>query len=795
MSLPPFSPAQAERRSVVTDITGVVQGVGFRPAVHGLAVAAGLGGWVQNRSSSVRLALIGPAERIRSFLSALPSRLPPHARIDTMAEIENRPLPADEPIPPFTIRTSEKDPAAQVSIPADLAICPDCTRELFDPSNRRFGHPFITCTRCGPRYTVIHGMPYDRIRTTLSVFPLCPDCAREYADPGDRRFHAESIACPACGPRLFLEDARGRSVSGNPLRAVRAALASGAIVAVRGLGGYLLAADATNRQTLAELRRRKNRPHKPFAVQARALDCIEQQCVCEPAVRSLLQSPEAPIVILETRDAGATPLPMDLLSPDTQTLGVMLPVTPLQALLAAPLPGDPTPPLDWLVMTSGNRGGEPICISQAEARARLAGIADLFLFHDREINLRCDDSLCVVRRGAPQVWRRARGYAPNPILLRQDAPDRPQDPFRLRRTVLAMGAEMKNAIALGWEDRIVASPHIGDLESPEAVDSLRQVSESLPRFLDRPPEIVAIDAHPDMHASRVGREIAGRLGIPVREVQHHHAHAAACLAEHGRREGLALVFDGAGLGPDGHIWGAELLALKDGTCRRLASFSGVPLPGGDAAVRHPVRQLAGRCVAAGIDLPPAWRNPLGIREEEWQVWMRQSVSAMLAPTTHAAGRLFDSFAAALGFANATATYEGQTAIRLEAAARRYRGTLPLPAVRWRSVPKGEMLWVDWADAFRDLFSRPVPDSETSVAWAYAVHVAIADAACEMVKGGVAHTRRSEVALSGGVFMNGILTDLLAARLEALGIGALLHRNTPPNDGCIAIGQAVVAGGE
>ena len=777
------------------DIAGVVQGVGFRPVLYRLAAVAGLGGWVQNRSSSVRLALIGPPERIRSFLSDLSSHLPPNARIDSMTEIENRRLPADEPIPPFTIRTSEPDSAVQVSIPADLSICPDCKRELFDPANRRFGHPFITCTRCGPRYTVIHGMPYDRIRTTLSVFPLCPDCAREYADPGDRRFHAESIACPACGPRLFLEDSQGHSVPGDPLRAARAALASGAIVAVRGLGGFLLAADATNRRMLEELRRRKNRPHKPFAVQARTLACIERQCVCEPPARALLQSPEAPIVILETRNAGTTSLPMDLLSPDTQTLGVMLPVTPLQALLATPLPNDPTPPLDWLVMTSGNRGGEPICVSNVEARERLAGIADLFLFHDREINLRCDDSLCVIRRGIPQVWRRARGYAPNPILLRADGPDRSEAPFRLRRTVLAMGAEMKNAIALAWEDRIVASPHIGDLESPEAVDSLRQVAETLPRFVNRQPEIVAVDAHPDMHASRVGREIAGRLEIPVREVQHHHAHAAACLAEHGRRGGLALVFDGTGLGPDGHIWGAELLSLHDGTFRRLASFSGVPLPGGDVAVRHPLRQLAGRCVAAGIDMPPTWRSRLGIGEEEWQVWMRQSANAVHAPTTHAVGRLFDAFAAALGFANATATYEGQTAIRLEASAQRFRGDRPLPAVRWRPVPKDEMLWVDWTDAFRDLFSRPVPDLETSVAWAYAVHTAIADAACEMIRWGLERSGQREVALSGGVFMNRMLEDLLTPQLEAAGMNVLLHRNTPPNDGCIAFGQAVVAGRE
>ncbi len=779
--------AEVALRRITCDVTGVVQGVGFRPTIYRLARAAGLGGSVQNRSGSVRLVLEGPIDQIRSFLAALPANLPPHARIDAITEIENAAWERAAAAVPFGIAASASEAAMQVLIPADLAACPDCQREVLDPADRRHGYAFTTCTRCGPRYTVINSMPYDRSRTTLAAFPLCPACRREYEDPADRRFHAESIACPACGPCLRLEDARGNPVAGDPLRAARAALASGAIVAVRGLGGFLLVADAANRRTLEELRRRKHRPHKPLAVMARALTAVDQACRLDSASARLLTAAVAPIVILDLHGGG--PLPLELLSPDTQTLGVMLPTTPLHLLLATPLPGDPVPAFDWLVMTSGNRGGEPICITNGEACERLRGIADFFLLHNREINLRCDDSIVAAPRGDTQVWRRARGFAPNPIVLAHP----------LHRTVLAMGAELKNAIALGYGDRVIASPHVGDLEAPEAVAGLRQVAEALPRFVNRRPEVVAVDAHPDMHSSRVGREIAARLGFPVREVQHHHAHAAACLGEHGLQEGLALVFDGAGLGPDGHIWGAELLDVQPGAFRRLASFAGVPLPGGDAAVQRPARQLAGRCFAAGIDLTTAQRARLEISDEEWQVWWQQCVAGVNAPVTHAAGRLFDAFAVALGLASRSTTYEGQTAIRLEAAAGRCAGGDSGPALPYRTSEKDGMFWVDWSEAFRGLLNEFHPGKETAAAdrgpEAYAAHVAIAAAAAEMIRYGTEATGHRRVALSGGVFMNRILTRLLVAQLEAAGVTVLLHRDTPPNDGCIAIGQAVVAGGE
>ena len=777
------APAPAIHR-ISYDLTGIVQGVGFRPALYRLARSAGLGGRVQNRSGSVRLVLEGPPDRIRAFIQALPALLPPNARVDSCVQMEDVPLAGPADVSLFIIEESQGGKSTEVLIPADLAVCLNCRHEIFDASDRRHGYAFTTCTQCGPRYTVINGMPYDRVRTTLSVFGLCPECRREYEDPGNRRFHAESIACPQCGPQLRLENSSGQHLPGDPLRQARKALADGAIVAVRGMGGFLLAADASNRDTLRALRQRKNRPHKPFAVMAHNLELVRRMCHCDPAAEQLLGSAEAPIVIMDIFADNAASLPFDLISPDTATLGVMLPTTPLHLLLAAPMDGDPVPPFDWLIMTSGNKGGEPICITNDDARTRLAGIADFLLLHDREINLRCDDSICILQRGQPQIWRRARGYAPNPIKLGHP----------LKRCVLAMGAELKNTIALAFEDRAVLSPHIGDLESAEAVDGLRQVADALPRFVNRKPEMVAVDMHPDMHCSRIGREIAGRLGIPVVEVQHHHAHAAAALGEHGLRDGLALVFDGTGLGTDGHIWGAELLSVDAGGFQRLASFAGVPLPGGDAAVRNPARQLAGRCHAAGLELPAALRAIAGISEEELRVWTRQCAAGVNTPVTHAAGRLFDSFSAALGIASRTTTYEGQTAIRLEAAAQRHAPGTGTPLLPFRSDERDDMLWIDWAEAFEKLFACAGQIDGATDAWAYAAHVAIAEAALRMAAYGADRTGQRTIVLSGGVFMNRILTDLLVPRLEKTKLKVLLHSDTPPNDGCVALGQAIVAGG-
>ena len=770
----PFQPAAIRR---VVELHGVVQGVGFRPALHRLATAAGLGGEARNAPDGVRLALEGPADAVDRFLAALPGRLPPSAAIAGLREVERVPLDRP-PRRDFVIAESGGGGAPRVVIPADLAVCPDCAREVFDPADRRYGYAFTTCTACGPRYTVLRALPYDRARTSLDAFPLCPDCDREYRDPADRRFHAESIACPRCGPRLRFADASGRDRPGDPLRAARALLAAGGIVAIRGIGGFLLTANALDRGAVERIRARKRRPHKPLAVMAASLDVARRSCAVPPQAAALLASPAAPIVILDLRPDPDPRLPADLLTPDTPTLGVMLPTTPLHLLLARPLDGDPTPAFDWLVMTSGNRGGEPIAISNAEALDRLAGIADGFLFHDRDILLRCDDSLCAMARGAPQIWRRARGWAPRPVALRRP----------LARAVLAFGAQQKNTIALGAGGEVVLSPHLGDLDTPEAVEGLERALDRLLRFLAWTPEAVATDLHPDYVSTRLGRDWAAARGLPVVPVQHHHAHAAACLAEHGAEEALALVFDGTGCGTDGRIWGAELLRAEAAGFERLATFAPAPLPGGDAATLDPRRQLAGRLAAAGIAPRTDALRRWGIATEAFDVWRRQIAAGINTSWSSAAGRVFDSVAAALGAADGDATYDGRPAIRLEALARRAARAAPAP---FATAEREGLFVVDWTPLFAQLAETP-PDDPAAAARGF--HEAVAEAARRMAEWGSERTGLRRVALSGGCFMNRLLNELLVPALERDGFDVLLHRNLPPNDGGIALGQVIVAGG-
>lgn len=770
-------PANRPLTRRVVELYGVVQGVGFRPALHRLATAAGLGGEARNAPDGVRLVLEGPADTVDRFLAALPSRLPPSAEIIGLREVERVALDRP-PRREFVIAESDGDGAPRVVIPADLAVCPECARDVFDPADRRYGYPFTTCTACGPRYTVLRALPYDRARTSLDVFPLCPDCDREYRNPADRRFHAESIACPRCGPRLRFADAAGRDRPGDPIRAARALLAAGGIVAVRGLGGFLLAANAVDRDAVARLRARKRRPHKPLAVMAASLDVARRSCAVPPEAAALLASPAAPIVILDLRPDPDPRLPADLLTPDTPTLGVLLPTTPLHLLLARPLQGDPTPAFDWLVMTSGNRGGEPIAISNAEALERLAGIADGFLFHDRDILLRCDDSLCAIARGAPQIWRRARGWAPRPIALRRP----------LARAVLAFGPQQKNTIAIGADRDVVLSPHLGDLDTPEAVEGLERALDRLLRFLARTPDAVAVDLHPDYVSTRLGREWAAARGLPVVPVQHHHAHAAACLAEHGVEEALALVFDGTGYGTDGRIWGAELLRVNAGGFARLATFAPAPLPGGDAATLDPRRQLAGRLAAAGITPRADALRRWDIAEDAFDVWRRQIAAGIQTSWSSAAGRVFDSVAVALGAADGAATYDGRPAIRLEALARRAARATPAP---FAAEEREGLFVVDWTPLFGQLAEAPPPDPG---ALAMGFHEAVATAARQMAEWGAARTGLRRVALSGGCFMNRLLNDLLIPQLDRRGFEILLHQNLPTNDGGIALGQAIVAGG-
>jgi hydrogenase maturation protein HypF len=701
--------------------------------------------------------------------------------MDSLSLHSEAPLLRASPTP-FQILTSAASEEIGAVLPPDAALCPACRNELLDPANRRFGYAFITCADCGPRYTLIHSAPYDRERTTMSSFPLCPECQREYTDPANRRFHAESIACPVCGPQLTLADTEGHPIPKPPIASIRAALAAGQIVALKGIGGFHLAVDAGNRTAIQTLRHRKNRPDKPLAVMANNLDTIRHFCVVPPGAGDLLESPQAPIVILDLLpDAAERGVPIDLISPDTSTLGVFLPTSPLHHLLFQPLPGDPTPPFTLLVMTSGNRGGEPICITEAEAVERLNGIADLFLFHNRPINLRNDDSICVIRRGQPQVWRRARGYAPVPFMLAHSSDT----------CVLALGAEIKNTLALRFDDCVVLSPHIGDLETPEALDSLEQTARALPAFFKRMPGQIAVDAHPDFHSTRLGVRLGREWDIPVRPVQHHYAHALACLQEQGRSEGLALVLDGTGWGPDQTIWGAELLDVSPGGFRRWATFEPSPLPGGDAAVRHPLRQLIARRFAAGLDAKIDRQLTPHSTPDAVAVWQSQCQSGTVCPRSRSAGRLFDAVAALLGLAPDPITYEGQAAIRLEAAARRVPP--PSAAPRWFTARQEKgLLILDWAPLFQDL-SDLQKIRRTPEIIAAQFHVAVAEACLFMIQFALEYSNHREVALSGGVFMNQLLTNRVVGSLETSGIHPLLHRQTPPNDGCIALGQTLAEG--
>lgn len=759
------------------DISGTVQGVGFRPTLFNLARQSGLCGWVQNRSGTVRLVLEGDPSSIRNFISSLPDNVPANSLVKNISLVSSERPDRENYLVDFRIIESISTDNFDLVIPADLAICRDCADDIYDSENRRYRYAFTTCTCCGPRYTLINDTPYDRVRTTMACFPLCESCTSEYNDPGNRRFHAESIACPACGPKLVLQDIDGTIMNGDPLRETRKIISSGGIVAVRGIGGYLLAADAHNRKALEVLRERKNRPDKPFALMARNIESLRQYCQTDAASEALLTSPEAPIVILDIKNKPDTDLPYDLISPDTMTLGVMLPTSPLHMLLFDNR--DDIRIFDLLIMTSGNRGGEPTCTTNAEAFDRLQGIADFMLSHNREINLRNDDSICIVRDGQPQIWRRARGYAPYPVAIHRT----------MKRNILAMGAELKNTIALGFKDTIVLSPHIGDLETPEAINGLGTVLDSLPAFLKISPDAVATDLHPDMHSTIEGIKLARRLDVPIIRIQHHHAHAAACLAENKRETGLALVLDGTGLGADNSIWGAELMSLNGPNYRRMASFSGVPLPGADKAVKYPYRQIAGRWFSAGIKPGDALLKTLNITPSDMNAWLMQCEKRLMSPVTHSAGRLFDSLSAILGFAPGETTYEAQAAIRLEAAAMNHN---PGPELPFTQEEDNDILYTNWNKTFEMLSDQKYAGKKNHN-MAMSAHHAIAKAVVIMVEYAFSRSPERTVALSGGVFMNRLLSGIVKEKLGQLGAEVLIHRHVPPNDACISFGQAVIAG--
>lgn len=758
-------------------ITGTVQGIGFRPHLYRLAEKHGIRGWVKNLSGSVMLCFEGFEGAVAACLRELLEHPPKGANFKNVETIEKAALPQRE-FADFRILESKAEEGTRIIIPTDIALCERCRTEILDPADRRCRYAFTTCVECGPRYTVINRMPYDRNNTIMSAFPLCDKCRNEYENPGDRRFHAETIACPVCGPQLFLALPDGTKLEcDDVLKTAAAAIRDGKIIALRGIGGYQLAADAFNRETLRTLRHRKNRPEKPFALMGRDLATIKRYCCAGKAEEQLLTAEAAPIVILNLK-TNLEELPAELISPDTGNIGFMLPYSPLHALLfAEDIPAA-------LIVTSGNRGGEPICLTNAEAFERLGDIADLVLGHNREINLRNDDSVAVVSRGQPQVWRRARGYAPEPLEIINPS----------GKCVVAMGAELKNTITLAYENEAVISPHIGDLENPESLLAMKFAYEKLTEFLKRAPDAIAVDLHPDMHSTAFGEKIAAQHGVPAYRIQHHHAHAAACMAEHGIEKALALVFDGTGYGTDGTIWGAELLLAELADFKRLATFAPAPLPGGDAAVKKPSRQLAARFFQAGVDLDSAAAFMPGIKRSELETWQTQCARHLNAPLSHAAGRLFDAFSAMIWLAPEVVSFEGQAAIRLEAfAGRAGRISAQLPKNPFVVRQNGNLTELDWSPLFADSMRFKQLDDAEKCSLALAFHHAVADACITMTARALdSGFRVPDVVLSGGVFQNRLLASILVPGLEKLGLAVRQHRNVPPNDGGISLGQAVIA---
>lgn len=755
-----------ERRAI--RIRGVVQGVGFRPAMFRLADAAGVTGFVRNDREGVWIEIQGAPVAVERFVAGVDGAAPPTARIDAIEISRVAARGASTAEREFAITESPaavSGARAAAAIPADLAPCGDCLRELSDPNDRRYRYPFINCTACGPRFTIVRAIPYDRPGTTMSVFPMCPACRREYDDPRDRRFHAEPNACPLCGPTARLVDTGGVLATGDgAVRAAAAALAAGSIVAIKGAGGFALAVDARNDGAVARLRRRKRRPDKPFAVMVRSLAEAERIAVIDPAARDLLCSPARPIVLVPARPGVIA----DAVAPGLADVGVYLPPTPLQHLMLADGPAAQ-------VMTSGNRAEEPIARTDADALDRLAGVADLFLVHDREIHARADDSVVRWSARRPIPMRRARGHVPDSIEVAIDAPP-----------VLAVGGHERNTVCLIHDRRAIVSPHVGDLDHPEAEAFFREAIARLEELAGVAPIAVAHDLHPDYRSTRW----ALASGLPRIAVQHHHAHVAACLAEHGRvtaggGDGAGVVgvaFDGTGLGDDGALWGGEWLAAELTSARRLGHLRPIALAGGDAAIRQPWRLALAALIDAGeaADLVPR----VGAADRRRVIEVLASPLPVLAT---GAGRWFDAVAALLG-ATARPSYDGQAAAELEALAAPVEpggdGDVPLEFEITQTVP----FQIDLRPAIRELAHALVRGRVDRAVLAARFHATLAHAIATGCRIAGART----AVLTGGCFQNRRLLDAACTALADDGIEVLTHRRVPCNDGGLALGQAAVA---
>jgi hydrogenase maturation protein HypF len=730
-------------------VTGVVQGVGFRPFVWRLATSLGLAGLVGNDSAAVFVEVQGAAAAVDEFARRLAADAPPLAQVASVAWDELPVAPSDG----FVIVPSRVADGARTAIPPDVAVCDDCVRELFDPADRRHRHPFVTCTNCGPRFTIIRALPYDRPATTMAGFPLCDRCATEYHDPADRRFHAQPLCCPDCGPTLRFTDGTSGPAA---VVAARQAITAGQVVAVKGIGGYHLACDATSAEAVASLRARKARGGKPFAVMVRDLDAARALAEIDDDEAAVLTSPARPVVLLRRRPEACV---AEGVAPGSPWLGVLLPYTPVHHLL---LEGGGT-----LVLTSANRSDEPICFTDDDEAQRLPALADAVLTHDRPIHVPCDDSVVRVVDGRELPIRRSRGYAPLPVELGASGP-----------AVLAVGGELKNTFCLTDGARAYCSAHIGDMGTLETLQAFERSVAQLSGMRAAPVRLAA-----DLHPSYLTRSWAERHAgdRPLDLVQHHHAHVASLLAEHGRlgEPVVGVAFDGTGFGIDGTVWGGEILTLGAGSHRftRAAHLAPVPLPGGDVAVRNPRRMALSHLRAAGIGWDADLPCVAACGAAELRLLASQLASGAGCVPTTSMGRLFDAVASLLGVRHAV-TYEGQAAIELEALA----AAAPLaPALRMPGLDPGPLL-AGLVDGLR----AGVPVAGLALAF----HAAVADAVAEVVERVAGPVRLA--GLTGGVFQNVLLLRLTGQRLRERGFTVLTHRVVPPNDGGLALGQAAVS---
>ncbi len=794
-------------------ITGIVQGVGFRPYVWHLAKALNLTGWVRNDAAGVEVLVEGEAAAVEAFTRRLPEEIPPLARVRESTWCDG---PATGGHADFAIVESGAGRAATLIGP-DTAVCPDCLAELCNPADRRWRYAFINCTHCGPRYTLTRRLPYDRAQTSMAAFPLCPDCEKEYRNPADRRFHAEPTACPVCGPRLAfrpLPPGEGRGEGArlvdeqtllphpalratlprggreeDPIGDTLARLRAGQILAIKGLGGFHLACDARNAETVQRLRDRKNREEKPFAVMAANLASLAEWVELSPAEAELLQSPERPIVLLRKKPRTDAALPG--IAPGLAWLGVMLPYTPLHWLIFHEAAGRPAG-TEWmgqpqelvLVMTSANPGGEPLVIRNDEALERLAGIADGVLMHDRDIVVRCDDSVvrCLAEippnptfskegssHPSTQFIRRARGYTPRAIRLSKPGP-----------SVLALGGYIKNTICVTRGDEAFVSQHIGGLDNPATCTMHMEVTRHLLDILEVKPEAVAHDLHPDFFASRHALELTEQWGVPAVAVQHHHAHIAAVAAEHGVSGPLlGLALDGVGLGSDGSAWGGELLRVEDAVFTRLGHLSPLPLPGGDKAAKEPWRMAAAALFRLGRAQEIPRRFPNQPMARQLHVMLEHDVHC---PPSTSLGRCFDAAAGLLGVREVMA-YEGQAAMLLEGMAERGGDVAP--------VAGGYVLDESGQLDLLPLLAR-LADETDPAHGAALFHATLGQALADWTERAARREGLTNVALGGGCFLNHMLSRDLRRLLAERGLAVLEARQAPPNDGGLSLGQAWVA---